>query len=121
MPLTFHLDHRQSQVLLATNGPQDVAVIRLHYHARSYAYGYHGSGPADLALTMLNHLWPADGHFTDVPVHGGRVRQEVWLLHQNFKRAFLASLDQEQAHDLDAAPMRAWLEAERAGITSSAR
>lgn len=121
MPLTFHLDHRNPQVLLATNGPHDVAVTRLHHHARSYAYGYYGSGPADLALTLLNHLWPAEGHLADVPVHGGRVRQEVWLLHQAFKRAFLASLDQEQAYDLEAAPMRAWLQAQRAVLVSSTR
>jgi len=119
MPLTFHLDHTHPQVLLATAGPHNVTVTRLHYHARSYAYGYHGSGPADLALTILNHLWPADGQITDVPVHGGRVRQEVWRLHQAFKRTFIAPLAQEEAHDLEAAPMREWLKAALANLTPS--
>ena len=78
------------------------------YHSDDFEWGYPGSGPADLALSILAH------HLGETWVNGKylrkmRITQETplcWKLHQDFKRDVIAILDRteweltnKQVHD----------------------
>lgn len=68
----------------APDSPQPLTHVKLH--SGGFEWGYSGSGPADLALSIL-----AD-HFGERPtrhqLHHGLC--ECWRYHQRFKRAFIA-------------------------------
>lgn len=75
--------------------------------------GYSGSGPADLALSILAH------YFAEAPTRR-QVRQgacRCWAPHQDFKVAFITPLVlvPGQAAVLPLAAIQAWLEARREG------
>jgi len=78
------------------------------------AWGYYGSGAADLALSILaDYLDEADA----IPAHeryDHAVAREIqhtraWLLHQDFKRQFIAPLDQGAGWMITDADVRDWL------------
>ncbi len=78
------------------------------------AWGYSGSGAADLSLSILaDYLGEAD----TIPPHErydhaiarqiGHTR--AWMLHQEFKRRFIASLDQGAGWTITGEQIVAWL------------
>ncbi len=78
------------------------------------AWGYSGSGAADLALSILaDYLDEADV----IPAHERHdhaVAREIqhtraWVLHQDFKRQFIAPLDEGAGWTLTDADVRDWL------------
>ena len=78
------------------------------------AWGYGGSGPADLALSILaDHLGEADA----IPAHERYdhdiateiQRTQAWMLHQDFKWCSIAPLDQGAGWTITAAEIGAWL------------
>ncbi len=78
------------------------------------AWGYGGSGPADLGLSILaDHLGEADA----IPAHqryNHDIAREIqrtraWMLHQDFKWRFIAPLDQGAGWTITAAAIDAWL------------
>lgn len=83
----------------ATNVPQLV----VSHSPTGFAWGYAGSGQADLALNVLHLLLPhkVRPRGFEVPLvtlHEGAVSQEAWGLHQDFKERFIAPLPEAGGH-----------------------
>jgi hypothetical protein len=72
-----------------TNVPRTV----VHHSPDGYEWGYGGSGPADLALNileaMLHHMGWNGG---TIPCYRGRCFAIAWALHQDFKWEFIATM-----------------------------
>lgn len=61
-----------------------------------FEWGYGGSGPADLALNILHLFLPVGCDGEDpVPLFRGECSKAAWTLHQDFKRAFIATMPDE--------------------------
>jgi len=85
------------------------------------SWGYQGSGAADLALSVL-----ADwlGEVAAVPAHerydhaiAGQIQETgAWLLHQEFKRDFVATLPQDRNVTINGVDIETWLEPRRAAL-----
>lgn len=62
-----------------------------HHSPDGFEIGYGGSGPADLALSILNAVVPPghDGLPSDKTSYGQPCSATAWRLHQPFKREFL--------------------------------
>ena len=95
MPIEQHgivLRRRDQQT--ATNVPHLVT----HHSPAGYAWGYGGSGPADLALNILEWLLRREGYRGEtVPCVAGRCFSLAWDLHQAFKRDVIAACHHEDA------------------------
>jgi len=69
----------------------NVPVAVIHHSPTGFSWGYGGSGPADMALNILEYvvrfLGLAKGE--SVKVYSGTCSAEAWDLHQSFKRLFL--------------------------------
>lgn len=82
----------------------------VHHSPDGYEWGYGGSGPADLALNILAHCLPVGcDRQPALRLFEGDCSQIAWLLHQEFKRHFLAGM----AFEGDTIPGRAvdsWLD-----------
>lgn len=85
------------------NIPQSV----IHHSPAGFEFGYGGSGPADLALNILNFFVPADGQ-PKVTCFQGSCSRFAWDYHQEFKWAFIASLPREGGV-IRAAMIREWI------------
>lgn len=72
-----------------TNVPWSV----ISHSPDGFEWGYGGSGPADLALNILNAFVPPgqDGHMP-VECHRGRCSWTAMRLHQDFKRTFIVGM-----------------------------
>ena len=83
------------------------------------SWGFNGSGPADLALSVLADYL---GEAAAIPAHGrydhaiaGAIQETgAWLLHQEFKRDVVAPLPQDRNVTIDGRAIEAWLEPRRA-------
>lgn len=97
---------------------QDVPASKLRHlivHSPSgLSWGFGGSGPADLALSILaDYLGEADA----IPAHeryDHAIAQDIqqtraWMLHQDFKWRFIAPLKQGAGWTISAAAIDAWL------------
>lgn len=73
---------------------------RVRHSPTGFAWGYGGSGPSDLARSIL---WDALG-FAPAP-----------SLYQEFKRTFIEPLHQEQGFVIEEGDIRAWLAEVRPG------
>lgn len=61
-----------------------------------YEWGYNGSGPADLALNVLEDVLLHLGHRGPrVKCWQGECFEAAWLAHHDFKRHFLAAMPHE--------------------------
>lgn len=67
--------------------------------------GYHGSGPADLALSMAVAALDRDDEFSDI--HYGK---RAWRCHQRLKREIVAKLPQDQDWAVELDEVRAAIE-----------
>jgi len=69
-----------------------------HHSPTGFEWGYGGSGPADLALSILAH------HFGENPTPRQLATGDCkcWRLHQAFKWHFIASADKENFAITDA-------------------
>lgn len=77
-----------------------------------FNYGYHGSGPADFALNILeDYLWCTNHNPGNerMNLHQGSCFRKAWDLHQEFKRDFLAPLDGPGPHKIDWADIKNWM------------
>ncbi len=87
------------EVVNMASGKRRVAPLRhVNYHSPDgFEWGYVGSGPADLALSILAH------HLGETWVNGPYLRklkmtQEAplcWKFHQDFKRDVISTLDRD--------------------------
>jgi hypothetical protein len=89
----------------STNVPHLV----IHHSPTGYAWGYGGSGPADLALNILEWVLRWEGYQGEtVPCYEGRCFGLAWDLHQAFRRDVIAVCDREDAH-IPLATVTNWL------------
>lgn len=80
------------QINLWTNVPHTV----IHHSPTGFEWGYGGSGPADLALNILEHYFSVmsiEGPRVDC--YRGTVCAWAWVLHQDFNRDFIATMPKE--------------------------
>jgi hypothetical protein len=125
-----HKDNASSDVLLALDW--DTMNIRLYKEPRTqrvstnvphlfrmhspsgFAWGYGGSGPADLALNILHLFLPVTkkGKRRSASVavgKGPRCSYDAWNLHQLFKREIIEPLDWDANHVIPGDRIREWL------------
>ena len=75
-----------------TNVPRTI----IEHSPDGFEWGYGGSGPADLALNILNMLIPpgSDGQ-APVKCHSGECSRRAYELHQDFKSTFIETMPKE--------------------------
>lgn len=83
-----------------------------HHSPTGMEWGYAGSGPADFALNILNLFLPAgtDGWEGVRCWDKNVVSRITWMLHQDFKFAFVAALPNEGGV-IEGLRIRAWIAA----------
>lgn len=81
-----------------------------HHSPAGFEWGYQGSGPADLALQILHDILPpgCDG-LPPVRLFRGQCSALAWMLHQDFKRDFIARLPR-QGGEILPEQIDAWLD-----------
>jgi hypothetical protein len=90
IPLAFAL-------VLQRDGDDDHAVVRtnvphlvVHHSPSGFEFGYGGSGPADLALNVCQwYLLHIKYQGEKTKCFDGNCFSLAWILHQDFKRAFI--------------------------------
>jgi hypothetical protein len=121
----------------------NVRHVRVH-SPTGFECGYSGSGPADLALSVLHALFPPPAEDAEEAVYrleGGafdnivgddacwcdrvgpdqeRVTRLACKLHQKFKASFIATMPREGGF-IAIEDIRAWVDRERAAESSSTR
>lgn len=85
------------------------------YHSPSgFEWGYDGSGPADLALSLL-----MDAFNEEYSVDEGFLRDSrAWRLHQDFKREIVAALPRDQ-WSLEQIMIQQWANNKDAALTAN--
>jgi hypothetical protein len=89
-----YIMHRTADGTVYTNVPHHV----VHHSHTGYEWGYSGSGPADLALNMVQDALSRMDYkdpFPPVDCYQGRCMSLAWRLHQRFKEAFIAKLPRD--------------------------
>lgn len=87
-----------------------------HHSPSGFECGYGGSGPADLALSILAAFVPVKaGEPTERLYQGRRCSLFAWQHHQEFKREFIAPMGHQGAV-LSSADIRAWIDARRSEV-----
>jgi len=114
------IDERQGDVRIwrEADGEVHASVAHLAHHSPSgFECGYGGSGPADLALSILAAFAPtrADGP-TERLYKGARCSRFAWMHHQRFKWELIATLPKEGGV-LRAADIREWIAARETEVT----
>jgi len=72
--------------------------IVIHHSPTGFEWGYGGSGPADLALNICEIVLNKLGYEGErVKCYEGDCWDKAWLLHQEFKRQFVATADRDNA------------------------
>jgi hypothetical protein len=96
MPIEQHgIVLRRIDNELYTNVPHLV----IHHSPSGYEWSYGGSGPADLALNILEwHLRREGYRGQTVQCFEGRCFWLTWHLHQAFKQDVIAACDRQEAH-----------------------
>lgn len=97
---------------VVTNVPRTV----IHHSPSGYEFGFGGSGPADLALNVLNLFVPpgADG-LPPVRCYRHTASRTAWQLHQPFKWKFIGPLP-EGGGVLPGTLIRAWIAEQQPAI-----
>jgi hypothetical protein len=71
---------------IATNVPRNI----IHHSPSGFEIGYGGSGPADLALNIMNVFVPPSGNDDMVKVYNNApCSRAAFRMHQHFKQSFL--------------------------------
>lgn len=87
----------------------------VHHSLTGFEWGYFGSGPADLALNILNLFIPANSGHRVIRCYDGYVSAQVWTLHQIFKAEVIATLPKEGCV-LTGAGVRCFIESHYPGL-----
>lgn len=115
---------------MSTNRTRDVRIWReggavhadvrrlIHHSPSGFEVGYGGSGPADLALSILNAFVPPTGPDDRVKLwRGDRCSRFAWAHHQDFKWEFIAKLP-HAGGVIQAKAILAWIERRRDSASS---
>lgn len=86
-------------LVLERDGDDDHAVVRtnvshlvVHHSPSGFEFGYAGSGPADLALNVCQWYLNSIGYEgMKSQCYDGKCWSLAYVLHQDFKRAFIAN------------------------------
>lgn len=83
----------------------------IHHSPSGWEYGYGGSGPADLALSICHYYAREMGMEggTEIQLFEGTTSHFVWSIHQEFKRHFIVPLSRNDNHMIEASRIRAWV------------
>jgi len=74
----------------------NVPHLVVHHSPDGFEFGYAGSGPADLALNVCQVYLNSIGyHGEQTQCYDGKCWSLAWVLHQDFKRQFIASAPRE--------------------------
>lgn len=85
----------------------------VHHSPDGFEWGYGGSGPADFALNVLHLFVPPGSDGQPVQkLYRGECSRTAYTLHQDFKREFIAAL-QEEGGTIHGREIRDWIEANR--------
>ena len=87
-------------LVLQRDGDNDHAVVRtnvphlvVHHSPSGFEFGYAGSGPADLALNVCQFYLSSIGYKgARTQCYDGQCWSLAWVLHQDFKRSFIANV-----------------------------
>lgn len=86
-------------LVLQRDGDDDHAIVRtnvphlvVHHSPSGFEFGYAGSGPADLALNVCQWYLNSIKYVGEkTQCYDGNCWSLAWVLHQDFKRAFIES------------------------------
>lgn len=83
----------------------------VEYHADSFAWGYGGSGPATLALSILANYFGETWVNRKYLMHHkiGHDFPRCWLYHQDFKERFVARWNINGSWELSSETIAAWI------------
>jgi hypothetical protein len=107
-------DNAQIWVVPAAGKPYLLKHIVFH-SPTGFSWGYGGSGPADLALSILADQLGENP--TEDDLYWGR--PYCWQLHQSFKWDFIAKLPFGEAFELSDTQIESWLESQEPPKTQS--
>lgn len=97
---------RSRQGAVITNVPRLVT----QHSPSGYEFGYGGSGPADLALNVLENVLTAQGYRGErVKCFHGTCFDLAYRLHNSFKFEFIATLDQERGGTIAYQAVADWI------------
>lgn len=111
LPIEEHgiILRRMAPLETATNVPHLVT----HHSPEGFEWGYGGSGPAELALNILEYLLRREGYTGEtVRCFEGHCFRLAWHLHQDFKRDVIARCDRQEEH-LSVESVQDWLDTYR--------
>jgi hypothetical protein len=113
-----HISLNQALVL-QRDGDNDHAIVRtnvphlvVHHSPGGFEFGYGGSGPADLALNVCQWYLNSLGYSGQkTGCFDGVCWSLAWILHQEFKWAFIAKAP-HKGITIPMAEIRKWFEAQ---------
>ena len=89
-----YIMRRSARGVVYTNVPHHV----VHHSPSGYEWGFMGSGPADLALNMVQDALIRMDYkdpYPPVDCYQGQCMSLAWRLHQRFKEAFIGKLPRD--------------------------
>jgi hypothetical protein len=92
------------KVILPSGKSRPLRHMVLHSPSE-FAWGYDGSGPADLALSLLSDVLGARP--SEKQIYHGRIK--AYPHHQAFKREFVAGWDIGSRFEIDSDTIASWL------------
>ena len=109
--------HEDVRIWRDADGTLQATVPHLAYHSPcGFECGYGGSGPADLALSILGAFVPARrGAPVETLFEGRHCSRFAWTHHQEFKWQFIATLPRE-GRVIRAKDIREWIAARGAEV-----
>lgn len=88
----------------------NVSHLVVHHSPSGFEFGYGGSGPADLALNVCQYYLNSIGYQGEkIDCFDGLCWSLAWVLHQDFKWAFIANAPHEGI-TIPAATIKAWFD-----------
>lgn len=94
------------RALVWVNGDRPLPQV-IHHSPTGFEWGYGGSGPADLALSILALVIGEEGETVRI-FEGRTCGAQAWQLHQLFKREVVAGFAHE-AWSLSVGQVRQWM------------
>jgi hypothetical protein len=119
MQMIVNERHGDVRIWRDADGALQASVRHLAHHSPcGFECGYGGSGPADLALSILAAFVPARaGEPTERLYKGAHhCSRFAWMHHQRFKWEFIATLPKEGGV-IRAADIRKWIAAREVEVT----
>lgn len=106
IPLEQGIVLRRVGETVYTNVPHLVT----HHSPTGFEFGYGGSGPADLALNIVEAILKASGYQGErMKCYDGNCFKKAFELHQMFKREFIAGIDRDNGGEIPYSVAEKWV------------